>query len=87
MCTCGSITVLMCLRNASFLSEFVYFFCVFLHLQVATQMFYGTYPYAKSTSPSDMNVSHIAGYPKTTTIYRVFIMSDTMLSASYIFPP
>lgn len=86
MCTCGSITVLMCSRNASFLPELVYFFCVVLHLEEAIQMFYGIYPYAKSTSPSDMNILHIAGYPKTTIIYRVFIMSDTMLSALHIFP-
>lgn len=73
-------------RNASFLPELVYFFCVVLHLEVAIQMFYETYPYAQSTSPLHMNISHIAGYPKTTTIYRVFITSETMLSALHMFP-
>lgn len=61
MYTCGSITVLFYTQEMP--TSYQNCFICFLSLSAfrsSHQMFYGAYLYAKSTSPSDMNISYIA---------------------------
>lgn len=58
---CGGTTVLLCARETptSYQDGFG-FFSLSAFRSSRPDIFYGTYPCAKSASPSDMNISYIA---------------------------